>query len=265
MRRLWAFVFVLLLLAGCAGRPSSRVRLATAATAYDTGLLTMLKPRFEAAYGHKLEILVLGTGQALATAARGDADVVLTHDPEAEQRFIAAGHGADRRPLMHNYFMLVGPETDPAGIKGHGAVEALRRITAQKVLFVSRADDSGTHKRELGLWKAASVQPHGGSYVQSGTGQAETLQMASQKQGYALTDEGTFWSLQGKLRLVAHVQNDPLLYNPYSVIAVTKPGVHRQGAADFIQFLTSPDTQKLIGAFGTEANRRPYFRPGHKE
>jgi tungstate transport system substrate-binding protein len=168
------------------------VILATTTSTQDTGLLDVLVPAFERSTGYEVKTIAVGTGAALAMGEKGDADVLLVHAPEAEEKYMADGRGLSRDLVMHNYFIVVGPPTDPARIRGATVVEAFKRISVATVPFVSRADDSGTNKKELELWKAAGDTPQGGWYIKSGSGMADALHIASQKAAYALTDDGTY-------------------------------------------------------------------------
>jgi tungstate transport system substrate-binding protein len=190
-------------------------------------------------------------------------DVVLTHDPGLEEKFVAAGFGVDRRAVMHNDFVVVGPRADPAGIGGApSAAEAFRRLHAGKAPFVSRGDESGTHQKEKALWRAAGARPEGTWYLEAGQGMGEVLQMADQKRGYALSDRGTFIAYEKKVDLAILFQGDPGLFNPYSVIAVNParhPHVKRELARKLMDYLTGPQGQKAIAGFTLEG--KPLFFP----
>ncbi len=247
------------------GAARGRVILATTTSTVDTGLLDELVPVFERQTGYQVVTLSLGSGQALAVGARGDADVLLVHSPDAEASFMQAGHGVERRLVMHNDFVLVGPEGDPAGVRGApSAVEALRRIAAAKAPFVSRGDQSGTHALELKLWGQAGIRPAGGWYVESGTGMGQTLQIASERDAYTLSDRGTYLALRRTLRLAVLLEGDPALRNIYHVILVdpAKNGrINAAGARAFADFLTSADGQRRIGEFGRDRFGQPLFVP----
>jgi tungstate transport system substrate-binding protein len=248
---------------GCSGRPS--VTLATTTSTQDTGLLDVLVPRFRDEAGVDVKVVAVGTGQALALGLRGDADVLLVHDPEGEERFMEEGHGEQRRPVMHNDFVLVGPPADPAGVKGlPSASGAFGLISQRQQPFVSRGDESGTHKKEQALWRQAGVEPAGGWYVRAGAGMGEVLRMASEKRAYTLSDRGTFLALQKGLDLAVLAEGDPLLANPYHVIVVAAgkhaPARH-EAARKFADFLTAPATQQLIGDFGKDRFGQPLFFP----
>lgn len=255
MRRpAWLGVAVLALvgLLACRPEPARPLRLATTTSVEQTGLLADLLPVFEAKTGIKTQVLAVGTGQALALAARGDVDAVLVHDPEAEEQFVADGFGVLRRALMHNDFVLAGPPEDPAGVRGgHDAVAALQAVAAKQAPFVSRGDQSGTHRAELRLWKAAGVTPAPPWYVEAGQGQTQALIIASERHGYVLTDRATFQTVRAKVALEALVEGDVRLVNRYSGLAVNpakQPSVNHAAAVTFLDWLVSPEAQARIGA-----------------
>jgi tungstate transport system substrate-binding protein len=251
------------LLTACGREPRS-IRLATTTSTVDSGLLDVLAPVFEKKYGIEVDILSLGTGQALETGRRGDADVVLVHARQAEDEFVASGHGIDRRDVMHNDFVLVGDPSDSADVRGYNAVQALAKIASSGSLFVSRGDDSGTHKKEMALWKAAGLGPSGDWYLKAGSGMGETLLLANEKGAYTLADRGTYLAFRDKIRLAILVQNDPPLLNPYGIIAVN-PKLHKdvnyRGAMKFIDFITSAEGQEIIAEFGKDKYGEPLFFP----
>ena len=224
------------------------VILATTTSTADTGLLDVLVPAFEKATGFQVKTVAVGSGEALAMGSRGEADVLLVHAPKAEEELMAAGQGARRLAVMHNEFLLVGPAEDPAGVKGAGAADALKRIAEKKAVFVSRGDDSGTHKKEKALWEAAGVKPEGAWYVEAGQGMGATLTIANEKRGYTLTDSGTFYSMKS-IDLAVAVQGDPELANPYHVIEVKSEGANADGARAFADFLVGAEGQALIAKF----------------
>jgi len=237
--------------------------LATTTSTQDTGLLDVLVPAFEKASGYSVKTIAVGTGAALAMGERGDADVLLVHAPGAEEVYMAKGRGLSRARVMHDSFIVVGPATDPAHVRGvPTAQEAFARIARVEAPFVSRADDSGTNIKELALWKAAAVVPSGSWYIKTGSGMADTLHVASQKSAYTLTDDGTYLSQRATLALIPLVLDAKDLLNIYDVIVV-KPltgHVSNQPAAEaFAAFVTSPEGQRLIATYGTDRFGRPLF------
>jgi tungstate transport system substrate-binding protein len=254
----------LLLLSGCA--PAARrpeILLATTTSTRDTGLLDSLLPLFERRSGYKVSVVAVGTGQAIAMARRGDAQIVLVHAPDLERVLVDSGYFVRRRLVMHNDFLFVGPAGDPARLRGlRDPVAALRRITEAKAPFISRGDRSGTHIFELKLWTLAGLrQPAPGPdgwYVEAGQGMAATLQMADEKDAYTISDRGTFLAWQSKLALVPLVEGDTLLHNVYHVMEVPAAGAGARALADFF---VSPEAQRLIGTFGIGRFGRPLFIP----
>jgi len=239
--------------------------LATTTSTYDTGLLDELLPMFEKKHGIKVKVIAIGTGQALAMGRAGNADALLVHAPAAEEAFMAEGHGEERIAVMHNDFLLVGPGSDPAKVKGmKDAARALGKIAEAKATFVSRGDDSGTHKRELALWRKAGVKPAGDWYIECGQGMAETLRIAYQKGGYTLADRGTYLSQKEVIGSVPLVEGDPALLNPYHVIVISKrkhPKVKSEYAKKFAHFLIEPEVQGFIGSFKVDEYGEPLFHP----
>lgn len=231
------------------------ILLATTTSTRDAGLLDSLLPLFEAKTGYKVRVVAVGSGQALEMGRRGDADVVLTHAPDAERALMDSGYFTSRRVVMHNDFLIVGPAADPAGVRGStNAVDALRRIASAQGPFVSRGDRSGTHILEQKLWK-----PGGGRwYIESGQGMAATLQMADQKRAYTLTDRATYLAWRDRLQLVPLVEGDTLLYNVYHVMEARQGGAGARALADF---LVSPEAQALIARYGTTRFGQPLFIP----
>lgn len=251
---------------GCSREePPSTIVLATTTSTRDSGLLDVLIPQFEAQTGHRLQVIAVGSGQALELGRRGDADVLLTHAPEAEEAFVRAGHAALRRPVMHNDFVIVGPPSDPAGVAAtESAVEALDAIAAGEHLFVSRGDHSGTHMKEQRLWELAGIEPSGSWYLDAGSGMAQTLRVANEKWAYTLTDRGTLLAVRDTLDLVILHEGDPLLLNKYAVLVVaaeTHTAEKHAAAVQFAEFLTSPETQQAIGSFGVREFGQPLFFP----
>lgn len=264
---LTGFFFVgmfVLSLVGCATR-SSTIILATTTSTYDSGLLDVLLPEFTQRTGIQVKPVAVGTGEAMAMGERGEADVLLVHAREAEDKFMAEGFGAVRKDVMHNDFVLIGPVSDPAGIRGLDSVrETFQRIARSKSLFISRGDDSGTHKKELKIWKEAGITPQGEWYIESGQGMGETVRIADEKGAYTLSDRGTYLSLKDTVRLEVLVEGDQVLFNPYGVIAVNPekfPHVNFQGAMQFIEFITSVEGQNIIKNFGVDKYGKPLFYP----
>lgn len=239
--------------------------LATTSSTQDSGLLDVLLPAFEATTGYKVKTVAVGTGQALKMGEEGNADVLLVHAPSSELAYMDNGFGTDRRLVMHNDFIFVGPSDDPAAIKGLGALEAMKAIAAAQASFVSRGDDSGTHKKELELWKKAEVDPSGQSwYIESGQNMGVTLTIASEKVAYTLTDRATYLAYKDQIELAILSEGDPTLLNVYHVISVNPekwPAVNIDGAKAFADFLTSADGQALIGSFGVEEFGQQLFVP----
>lgn len=238
--------------------------LATTTSTQDSGLLDVLIPAFEKASGYTVKTVAVGTGQALTMGQEGNADVLLVHAPSSEKTFMDGGFGVDRRLVMNNHFFVVGPKDDPAGIaSAKTASEAFAKIAAAGATFVSRGDGSGTETKELGIWKGLNIAPKGNAwYLQSGQGMGATLQIASEKKGYTLTDDATFLANASKLQLTSLVQADPALLNVYHVISVNPekwPKVNAAGAKAFSDYVTSTAGQELIGSFGKDTYGKPLF------
>lgn len=228
------------------------VVLATTTSVRDAGLLDTLLPPFERASGWTVKVVAVGSGQAMELGRRGEADILVLHDPAGEERFVADGFGVDRQPLMHNFFVVVGPRDDPAAVRGLGAVDAFRRIAATGSPFVSRGDRSGTHVKEQGLWQRAGIEPKDGWYRESGQGMGATLLIAHQLRAYTLSDVATFLNHRYPLDLELLVERDSLLRNPYHVILANParfPHVNQEGARALAAYLLSPETQRAIGEF----------------
>ncbi len=249
--------------------PQERLRVATTTSLYDTGLWGYLEPMFEEQYNVALDIIYAGTGEALQYSRRGDVDVITVHAKARELEFITEGYGVARVPFAYNYFLIVGPETDPAGIKGMSPEDAFQKLMdTGSGSFVSRGDDSGTHSKEKKIWEEAGFDYElvrkAGWYIEGGIGMGPTLLMASEKRAYTLTDMGTFLAYTGKLDLVPIVDNGGLLLNVYSVIAVSSekhPNTKIEMANNLISFLTSPEIQELIGNYGVEEYGMQLFTP----
>jgi len=247
-----------------AAEPADKtVILATTTSTRDSGLLDVLLPVFEKKSGYVVKTIAVGTGQSLAMGKRGDADVVMTHAPEAEKPLVDEGWLTHRVQFMHNDYVLVGPEADPAKIaRVKSTAAALRQIAEAKATFVSRGDDSGTHKQEQALWKAAGIVPKGSWYVEAGQGMGATLRIASEKQGYTLTDRSTYLSLQKTLGSKILLEGDPLLLNKYSVMLVN-PAKHSKvnadGANALHKWLLTDEARTLIRDYGKDRFGQPLF------
>lgn len=239
--------------------------LATTTSTQDSGLLDVLVPAFEEATGYSVKTVAVGSGQAIEMGEQGNADVLLVHSPAAEKELVAAGYGIDRRLVMHNSYLIVGPPADPAKIKGlTSAVDAFTAIAGTESTFVSRGDESGTHTKELGYWKKAGITPEGAWYIETGQGMAATLQVTSEKVGYTLTDIATWLATQEQLDLESLVTDDPSLLNPYHVIQVNPekfPKVNAAGGNAFADFLLSAEAQAMIGEFGVDEFGQQLFIP----
>lgn len=257
----------LLLLAFAAGPAAAQrpVILATTTSTQDSGLLDVLVPRFEKKTGYTVKTIAVGTGQSLALGDRGEADVVLVHAPKLELEYLAKENLINRRLVMHNDFTLVGPATDPAGIKGlKKAAEAVRKIAQRGARFVSRGDNSGTHNTERSLWKVAGIVPKGSWYIESGQAMGATLTIASEKGAYTLADRATYLAFQKRIQLAILLEGDAPLLNIYHVMQVN-PARHRKvnaaGGKALADFLVSPEAQEVIRAFGVEKYGQPLFFP----
>ncbi|MCZ7624728.1 MAG: tungsten ABC transporter substrate-binding protein [Candidatus Methylomirabilota bacterium] len=244
---------------------SQNVILATTTSTQDSGLLDVLVPLFERQTGYVVKTISVGTGQALALGGRGEADVVLVHAPEAEKRYVTEGTLTNRRLVMHNDFIIVGPKEDPAQIRSlKKASEALRRIAERKATWVSRGDNSGTHQLEKRLWKASGQEPVSDWYLETGQGMGQTLGIATEKRAYTLTDRGTYLALKKRLALEILIERDPSLLNIYSVMEVNAdrfPKVNAAGGKAFADFIIAADTQAIIKTFGVEKFGEPLFYP----
>jgi tungstate transport system substrate-binding protein len=253
---------------GWAAEQQKNLILAKTTSTQDSGLLDVLIPIFEKQTGYFVKTISVGSGQAMKMGERGEADVLLVHSPESEKTFVAQDFGINRKLVMHNDFLILGPASDPAKIRGaKSAAEAFKRIAKAGALFLSRGDNSGTHAKEKGLWKAAGITPDGQKwYQQTGLGMGETLNVASEKRGYLLADRGTYLALEKKRRLGLEIliAGEPKLLNIYHVIEVNPakwPKVNSAGAKAFSDFVVSGKTQQIIGHFGTKEFGSPLFFP----
>lgn len=235
---------------------TTHLRLATTTSTENSGLLEVLLLPFEVKFGVKVDVIVVGTGKALKLGENGDVDVVLVHARAAEDKFIQEGYGVNRRDVMYNDFIILGPFDDPAKIKDEkNVILALRKISEQKIYFVSRGDDSGTHKKEKSLWQKTGINPQGKWYMEVGQGMGAALQIAYEKQAYILCDRGTFLAYKDKIDLIILFEGDPLLFNPYGIMAVNPafyPQVKYIEAMQLIAWVTSVEGQKIIKEYKKE-------------
>lgn len=262
-RLVFAFLLTLIVvISGCSssdtdGRLTKELILATTTSTQDSGLLEVLQPMFEEQSGYKVKTIAVGTGQALEMGTKGEADVLLVHAPDAEMELIDSGDAINRKRVMYNDFIIIGPESDPAEIKGLEVKQAFEKIAASKATFISRGDDSGTHKKELAIWKSINVEPSAvDNYLETGQGMGPTLNVAVEKLGYTLTDRATFLAQEKNLSDIALlVEGDVDLLNIYHVMQVNPEKhekVNSEGAEAFVEFLINDETQQIIGEFGKE-------------
>ena len=244
----------------------TEIILATTTSTYDSGLLDELLPVFKEEFGYSVKPIAVGTGEAISMGERGEADVILVHSRKSEDEFVADGFGTQRYDVMHNDFVIIGPEEDTAQIADFGAAEAYAAIAVAEALFTSRGDNSGTNKKEISIWEAAGIIPEGEWYLETGQGMGATLRIADEKNTYIMTDRGTYLSQQDNLILVILVEGDPILFNPYGMIPVNPEkhpdlGINYQGAIDLIEFITGQEGQDIIREFGKEKFGQPLFYP----
>ena len=251
---------------------SKNLILATTTSTQDSGLLDVLIPMFEKKSGYFVKTIAVGSGQAMAMGKKGEADVLLVHSPEAEKTFMKENHGVSRRLVMHNDYVIIGPETDIAKIKGSKkSSDAFKKIADSKSLFLSRGDNSGTHSKEKSIWKAAGVKYTGEKwYLETGLGMGQTLGVAAEKKGYTLTDRGTYLALSKNIKQPILVEGDALLLNIYNVIEVNpakNAKINADGAKAFADFMVSAEAQAVIKTFGVQKFGSPLFFPdaGKKE
>ncbi len=273
----WTSVALLLFVfslwyAGLVEAHEKSIILSTTTSTQDSGLLDVLIPVFEKKTGFFVKTIAVGSGQAMAMGQKGEADVLLVHSPAAEKKFVAEGYGINRRLIMHNDFIIVGPPEDSAKIKGlKSASEAFKKIASANALFLSRADKSGTHVKEMDIWKAAGIKPEGEKwYQQTGLGMGQTLNVTAEKKGYTLADRGTYLAVKKNLGLDILVEGDAILLNIYHVIEVNPakwPKVNVPGGKAFADFMVSKETQDIIRTFGVDKFGSPLFFPdaGKKE
>jgi tungstate transport system substrate-binding protein len=229
------------------------IKMSTTTSTDNSGLLPYLLPVFEAKTNSKVNVIAVGTGKALELAKNGDVDVTLVHARSLEDKFMAEGHGVNRRDVMYNDFIIVGPASDPAGVKGsHDVLASMKKIADAKAKFISRGDNSGTDVMEKSYWKAINVKPEGSNYVSAGLGMGEVLTMAGELQAYTLTDRATFGAYKAKTGLNIMVEGDKKMFNPYGIIAVNPAkykDINYKGAMQLIDWITSPEGQKLIANY----------------
>ncbi len=250
--------------------------LSTTTSTQDSGLLDYLLPKFEEDTGIEVKVVAVGTGKALQMGKDGDADVLLVHAKESEEEFVEEGYGLGRDDVMYNDFILVGPKDDPLELKTKSPdniLEGLKTIAEKEAKFVSRGDDSGTHKKELKIWKEANIDPEGNEwYISAGSGMADVLKIANEKNAYTITDRATYLSMKDTLELETIIEGDENLFNQYGVIVVNpekmaqdkKDRINVEGAKKFKEWLLSDDVQKLIGEYGKEEFGMPLFVPNAK-
>ena len=267
MKKLSLFIVTIL----CLGITASvhaqvqRIKISSTTSTDNTGLFNALNPPFEKMFNCRVDVIAQGTGKALKTGEMGDCDVVFVHSRPAEDKFIEAGYGVNRRDVMYNDFVIVGPKEDPAELRNlNNIIEVLKKINDTKSTFVSRGDDSGTHKKEKAIWKKTGINPSGRWYIEAGQGMGAVLQIADEKKAYTLTNRGTYLAYKKKINLEILTEGDPLLYNPYGIIAVN-PAKHSTVnyvfAMAYIGWVTSQEGQKIIREFGKDKFGQPLFIP----
>ena len=261
VRRMVAALAVAAFAGAAAAAPD--IRMSTTTSTEASGLLSFLLPPFEAKCACKVRVIAVGTGKALEIGKNGDVDVVLVHARAAEDKFVAEGHGVNRRDVMYNDFIIVGPDTDPAAVKGmKDVVKAMRKLEISGAPFISRGDNSGTDQMEKSYWQVLGVTPHGPWYVSAGLGMGEVLTMAAEKRAYTLTDRATYGAYQSRIGLAILVEGDSKMFNPYGIMAVNPqrhPGANFQGAIDLINWITSADGQRRIAEY--KVNGEQMFFP----
>jgi tungstate transport system substrate-binding protein len=264
---LWTVVSLFILLGSSTVLAQTKtVILSTTTSTQDSGLLDVLLPIFEKKTSYFVKTIAVGSGQAMAMGQKGEADVLLVHSPAAEKKFVAEGYGVNRRLIMHNDYIIVGPSEDPGKVRGiKSTPESFKKIASAKALFLSRSDKSGTHVKEMDIWKATGINPEGEKwYQQTGLGMGQTLNIAAEKKGYTLADRGTYLALKKNLGLDILVEGDAILLNIYHVIEVNParwPKVNGVGAKAFADFMVSKETQDIIKTFGVDKFGSPLFFP----
>ncbi|NLX62891.1 MAG: solute-binding protein [Tissierellia bacterium] len=247
-----------------------RIILATTTSTQDSGLLDYLLPVFEEKYGITVDVVAVGTGKALEMGRNGEADILLVHAKASEEEFVAEGHGLERRDVMYNDFVLVGPAEDSLALKENypnNILGALAAISENQATFVSRGDDSGTHKKELSIWEEAGIEPAGDWYLEAGAGMGDVLKMADEMQGYTLTDRATYLNMRDVLELEIVVEGDENLFNQYGIIPVNpekNDQINAEGAQKLFEWFLSDEAQNLIGEYGVEEFGQPLFTPNAK-
>jgi len=241
------------------GSDPERLRLATTTSTENSGLLEELLPPFEEEHNVEVDVVAVGTGAALELGRNGDVDMVMVHAPGLEREFVAEGYGVERVGFMYNDFIILGPEDDPAGVAGMESVtEAMAQIAESEATFISRGDNSGTHTKEKNIWAEAGVDPAGDWYRESGQGMGAVITLTNDQQAYTLADRGTYLAYRGDIDLEVAVEGDPLLFNPYAVIAVD-PEMHshvkRDLAQELIDYVTSDEGQEIIGNYRVEGEQ----------
>ena len=259
-------LIVSFVLVACKPSPENpNLILATTTSTQDSGLLDVMIPEFEKASGYTVQTIAVGSGEAMKMGQECNADVLLVHSPAAEKEFMANNYGSDRRLVMHNDFIIVGPSSDPAGIKAAAtSAEAFTKIADSKSPFISRADKSGTNSKELAIWKSVNITPEGDWYIETGQGMGASLTIASERSAYILTDRATYLSNKDNLQLDILKEGDAALLNIYHVIVVNPANctsVNNAGAIAFADYVVSSEAQSLIGSFGTEKFGAPLFTP----
>lgn len=266
-------ILILTMLVGCGQsgeEESKRIILSTTTSTQDSGLLDYILPEFEEKTGIEVDVIAVGTGKALQMGKDGEADILLVHAKASEEEFVAEEHGLERRDVMYNDFVLVGPGEDPLKLKENtpnNILEGLKTIAENEFTFVSRGDDSGTHKKELSIWKEANIEPEGEWYLEAGAGMGDVLKMADEKQGYTITDRATYLNMMDTLELEVIIEGDANLFNQYGIIPVNpekSDKINAEGAKEFMEWLLSDETQELIGEYGVEEFGMPLFVPNAK-
>lgn len=263
-----AIVLPLVLATGCSSQGGESVErtdliLATTTSTQDSGLLDAWVPMFEEEYPYTVEVIAVGSGKAMEMGREGECDVMLVHSPAAEEEMVAAGDAVNRKAVMHNDFIIVGPASDPAGIAdATSAADAFTRIAESQSTFISRGDDSGTHTKELKIWEKAGIEPQGEWYVESGKGMGDSLRIASEEMAYTLSDRATYLNLRDDLELEVLFAGDDILNNYYHVMEVNPdrwPDVNNEGAKAFSDFVVSEEAQEFLNQYGVEEFGEPLF------